>query len=41
MRLLMEMNGINNPDALDYGRKLKLPPATGFVPAPVPTTMAP
>lgn len=41
MRLLMEMNGINNPDALDYGRKLKLPPATGFVPAPVPTTMSP
>lgn len=41
MRLLMEMNGINNPNALDYGRKLKLPPATGFVPMPVPTTMAP
>lgn len=41
MKLLMEMNGINNPDNLDYGRKLKLPPATGFVPIPVPTTMAP
>lgn len=41
MRLLMEMNGITNPDRVEAGQELIFPPATGFKPVAPSTTMKP
>ena len=38
---LIELNKIKNPDRVDAGTVLLLPPATGFVPVGGSTTMAP
>ena len=41
MKALMELNGITNPDRVEAGDKLVMPPATGFVPIAPSTTMLP
>ena len=41
MRVLMEMNGITNPDRVEAGQELIFPPANGFVPVAPSTTMKP
>jgi LysM repeat protein len=41
MLLLMQLNGISNPDHVEVGQNLLLPPATGFIPVAPSTTMAP
>mgnify|MGYP006276285507 FL=1 len=41
MAELMNINGITNPDRVDAGQRLKLPPATGFVAVAGSTTMLP
>lgn len=41
MRLLMEMNGITNPDRVEAGQELIFPPANGFIPVAPSTTMKP
>ena len=41
MAELMNINGITDPDRVDAGQQLKLPPATGFVAVAGSTTMLP
>lgn len=41
MRALMDLNGITNPDRVEAGQELVMPPATGFVPVAPSTTMLP
>ena len=41
MQALMDMNGIANPDRVEAGDELVMPPATGFVPVAPSTTMLP
>ncbi|MEK7292971.1 MAG: LysM domain-containing protein [Actinomycetota bacterium] len=41
MLLLMQLNGISNPDHVEVGQNLQLPAATGFIPVAPSTTMAP
>ena len=41
MRLLMEMNGITDPDRVEAGQELIFPPANGFIPVAPSTTMKP
>lgn len=41
MLQLMQLNGITNPDHVEVGQNLQLPPATGFIPVAPSTTMAP
>ena len=41
MQALMALNGITNPDRVDAGVKLTMPPATGFVAVAPSTTMLP
>jgi LysM repeat protein len=41
MRALMNLNGITNPDRVEAGQQLVMPPATGFVPVAPSTTMLP
>lgn len=41
MRALMELNGITNPDRVEAGQELVMPPATGFVAVAPSTTMLP
>lgn len=41
MLKLMQLNGISNPDHVEVGQNLLLPPATGFLPVAPSTTMAP
>ncbi|MHB1090834.1 MAG: LysM peptidoglycan-binding domain-containing protein [Ilumatobacteraceae bacterium] len=41
MLQLMQLNGISNPNHVEVGQNLKLPPATGFIPVAPSTTMAP
>jgi len=41
MRVLMEMNGITNPDRVEAGQELIFPPANGFIPVAPSTTMKP
>lgn len=41
MLQLMQLNGISNPDHVEVGQNLQLPPATGFIPVAPSTTMAP
>ena len=41
MRALMELNDISNPDRVEAGWELVMPPATGFVPVATSTTMKP
>jgi LysM repeat protein len=41
MSALMSLNGITNPDRIEAGQILEMPPATGFVPVAPSTTMLP
>ena len=41
MRVLMEMNGITDPDRVEAGQELVFPPANGFIPVAPSTTMNP
>jgi LysM repeat protein len=41
MRVLMEMNGITDPDRVEAGQELIFPPANGFIPVAPSTTMKP
>lgn len=41
MQALMILNGITNPDRVEAGDELVMPPATGFVPVAPSTTMLP
>ncbi|MGA0064537.1 MAG: LysM peptidoglycan-binding domain-containing protein [Ilumatobacteraceae bacterium] len=41
MSALMRLNGISNPDRIEAGQILEMPPATGFVPVAPSTTMLP
>lgn len=41
MQALMNLNGITNPDHVEAGDELVMPPATGFVPVAPSTTMLP
>ena len=41
MRVLMEMNGISDPDRVEAGQELIFPPANGFIPVAPSTTMKP
>ncbi len=41
MQALMDLNGIANPDRVEAGDELVMPPATGFVPVAPSTTMLP
>lgn len=41
MRVLMDMNGISNPDRVEAGEELIFPPANGFIPVAPSTTMKP
>ncbi len=41
MRLLMETNGIIDPDRVEAGQELVFPPANGFIPVAPSTTMKP
>lgn len=41
MLQLMQLNGISNPDHVEVGQNLQLPPGTGFIPVAPSTTMAP
>lgn len=41
MRVLMEMNGITDPDRVEAGQELVFPPANGFIPVAPSTTMKP
>jgi LysM repeat protein len=41
MKALMDLNGITNPDRVEAGDELVMPPATGFVPVAPSTTMLP
>jgi len=41
MQALMDLNGITNPDRVEAGDELVMPPATGFVPVAPSTTMLP
>lgn len=41
MRALMDLNDITNPDRVEAGDELVMPPATGFVPVSPSTTMLP
>jgi len=41
MQALMTLNGITNPDRVEAGDELVMPPATGFVPVAPSTTMLP
>ena len=41
MRVLMEMNGISDPDRVEAGQELVFPPANGFIPVAPSTTMKP
>ena len=41
MQALMDLNGISNPDRVEAGDELVMPPATGFVPVAPSTTMLP
>jgi len=41
MQALMDLNGITNPDRVEAGDGLVMPPATGFVPVAPSTTMLP
>jgi len=37
----MDLNGLTNPDRVEAGAELVMPPATGFVPVAPSTTMLP
>ena len=41
MQALMDLNGITNPDRVEAGDELVMPPATGFVPVAPSTTILP
>jgi LysM repeat protein len=41
MKVLMEMNGITDPDRVEAGQELIFPPANGFIPVAPSTTMKP
>lgn len=41
MQALMTLNGITNPDRVEAGEELVMPPATGFVAVAPSTTMLP
>jgi LysM repeat protein len=41
MQALMDLNGITNPDHVEAGEELTMPPANGFVPVAPSTTMLP
>ena len=41
MRVLMETNGISDPDRVEAGQELIFPPANGFIPVAPSTTMKP
>jgi len=41
MQALMTLNGITNPDRVEAGAELTMPPATGFVAVAPSTTMLP
>ncbi|MEO5974436.1 MAG: LysM domain-containing protein [Ilumatobacteraceae bacterium] len=41
MLKLMQLNGITNPDHVEVGQNLLLPPPTGFLPVAPSTTAAP
>jgi len=41
MSALMRLNGISNPDRIEAGQILEMPPATGFMPVAPSTTMLP
>ena len=41
MRVLMEMNGISDPDRVEAGQEVVFPPANGFIPVAPSTTMKP
>lgn len=41
MQALMDLNGITNPDRVEAGDQLVMPPATGFRPVAPSTTMLP
>lgn len=41
MQALMDLNGLTNPDRVEAGAELVMPPATGFVPVAPSTTMLP
>ena len=41
MQALMALNGITNPDRVEAGAELTMPPATGFVAVAPSTTMLP
>lgn len=41
MQALMDLNGLTNPDRVEAGDELVMPPATGFVPVAPSTTMLP
>jgi LysM repeat protein len=41
MLKLMQLNGISNPDHVEVGQNLLLPPPTGFLPVAPSTTAAP
>ncbi len=41
MQVLMDLNGITDPDRVEAGQELIFPPANGFVPVAPSTTMKP